>query len=362
MEKQYLYWIWLNELKGVGPVTAKRLLQKFITPKNIYNATKEELKELCGIGENLSENIIESRNLDHARIILDKCNKENINIVTYKEEKFPLIINNYSGMPILLYYMGKLYDNISGVAIVGSRRCSDYGKQVTVEAATFLAENKIPVISGMAKGIDSYAHTACIKSEGYTIAILGCGLDICYPKEHRELMGKIINHGALISEYKPGTMPSKQNFPKRNRLISACSEKILIVEAGENSGALITAQYAEEQGKQIFAVPNNIYIKEGRGTNKLIAEGTNIYLNPSQLIINNTVNLTKRGEVEAKDKHLNISYEENLIFNLIKTRSCTLDEIVLLLKLDKSNITEVLFSMELKGLIRCYAGRYSNFN
>ncbi len=358
MEKNYLYWIWVNELKGVGPVTAKRLLKKFITPEEIYNATKAELKELGEIGEKLSESIVESKDIDKSKKILDECEKQGISITTYEEKKFPSIMDKYSGMPILLYYKGNLYDNISGVAIVGSRRCSDYGKHVTVEAATFLAKNKIPVISGMAKGIDSYAHTACIKSQGYTVAFVGCGVDICYPKEHTELMKKIINNGVVISEYPPGTMPSRQSFPKRNRLISACSEKILVVEAGENSGALITAKYAKEQDKEILAVPNNIYSKESKGTNNLISDGCSIYLNPNQLSINNTVNSTKIDEVKMKNEIINIRDEEKFILDLIKSKSYTIDEIVLALNVDKSTIIEVIFSMELKGIIRCAAGRY----
>jgi len=261
MEKNYLYWIWVNELKGVGPVTAKRLLKKFITPEEIYNATKAELKELGEIGEKLSESIVESKDIDKSKKILDECEKQGISITTYEEKKFPSIMDKYSGMPILLYYKGNLYDNISGVAIVGSRRCSDYGKHVTVEA-------------------------------------------------------------------------------------------------GENSGALITAKYAKEQDKEILAVPNNIYSKESNGTNNLISDGCSIYLNPNQLSINNTVNSTKIDEVKMKNEIINIRDEEKFILDLIKSKSYTIDEIVLALNVDKSTIIEVIFSMELKGIIRCAAGRY----
>lgn len=142
------------------------------------------MKSTKGIGNSLAENIIENKCLDKAKVILNICKKKGIKITTYKDEKFPSNINSYPDMHILLYYRGRLKENFSGVSIVWSRRCSDYAKQVTVEAATYLAKNKIPVISWMAKGIYRYAHTACIKAEGYTIAFLGCGVDICYPKEH----------------------------------------------------------------------------------------------------------------------------------------------------------------------------------
>ncbi len=353
MLEDYLYWVWLNELKGIGPVISKRLLENFKFPENIYNALKEKLTVIEGIGDRLAEIIIKSKSLERAKGILEQCEKQGIKITTYKEQKFPSVINCYPNMPILLYYRGKLYDNVSGVAIVGSRRCSTYGKQVAVEAATYLAKNKIPVISGMAKGIDSYAQTACIKSGGYTIAFLGSGVDICYPKEHGELMEEIIKTGAVISEYSPGTIPNKHNFPKRNRLISACSEKILITEAAESSGALITAKYAMEQNKEIFAVPNNIYLKESKGTNKLIAEGAKVYLMPEQLFINNTSNK------EIVSNKFNYSAIEQEILNIITYKPSTIDEIATICKKDKSMLLSILFSMELEGKNRCVAGRYS---
>lgn len=354
MEEDYLYWIWLNELKGIGSVIARRLLEILRSPENIYNASKEELISVEGIGDKLAEIIMENKDLDRAKRILDICERQYINIVTHKEERFPSNINSYYNMPILLYYRGRLYNNISGVAIVGSRRCTDYGKQVAIEAASYLAKNKIPVISGMAKGMDSYAHTACIKSHGYTIAFLGCGVDICYPKEHTELMEKIIETGAVISEYSPSTMPDKHNFPKRNRLISACSQKILVAEAGENSGALITAKYAMEQNKEIFAVPNNIYIKESKGANRLIAEGAKIYLTPEQLFIN--IDNTEANLVQVAK--LSNSNEEQEILNIITNKPSTIDEISRGLSKEKGVLFNTLLSMELEGKIKCIAGKY----
>lgn len=358
MIEDYLYWIWINGLKGIGPQIARKLINKFILPENVYNATEEEIKAVPGIGDCLCDNIIKSKILDEPKKIIEKCKKHNIKIVTYKEGKFPLDIDKDkdNNMPVLLYYLGNLQNNLQGVAIVGARRCSDYGKQVTIEAAQFLAKNNIPVISGMAKGIDSYAHTACIKSGGYTIAYLGCGVDICYPREHKELMYNIIKTGAVVSEYPPGTKVSRENFPKRNRLISASSKKILIAEASENSGSLITAKYAAEQNKEIFAVPNNIYSKESKGTNDLIAKGVKIYLTPKQLLIKNT------EEIPATDKSNSeltlLMDEEKTILNFIRRKAVTMDEICVLLRKDKLDIINTLCSMEIEGKIKCVGGRY----
>ena len=354
MKENHLYWIWLNEIKGIGAIIARRLIENFDFPENIYYASKADLLSIEGIGESLAENILRSKNLDKANSILDKCEKNKIEITNYKDKKFPSIINNNSNMPILLYYKGNLCNNLEGVAIVGSRRCTDYGKQVTVEAATYLAKNKIPVISGMAKGIDSYAHTACLKAEGYTIAFLGCGVDICYPKEHVELMNKIIENGVVVSEYSPGILPSNYSFPKRNRLISTCSKKILIAEAGENSGALITAKYAKEQNKEIYAVPNNIYFKESKGTNKLIAEGAKLYLNPKQLLIENK-NFNWNSNKIIKQ---NFSEKEYEILNIIRNKPSTVDEIAIILKKEIASLFDILLSMEFEGKIYQKANRY----
>lgn len=352
---KYLFYVWLNELKGIGPVISRKLLNKFILPENIYNANINELKEVDGIGEETAQRIFEAKNLNRAENILSECNRKNINITTYNEDIFPQSINKFKNMPILLYYRGSLYKNISGVAIVGARRCTEYGKRITVEASSFLANNNIPVISGMAKGIDSYAHTACIKAEGYTVAFLGCGVDICYPKEHIELMQKIIKNGAVVSEYPPGTKPKPEYFPKRNRLISAISEKVLVVEAGEKSGALITAKYAKQQRKQLYAVPNSIYTKESKGTNRLIHEGSNIYLYLDQLLLDgNIIDVNDKAQSNSKNNILNDIEKD--ILSILKNNPSTVDEIILLLKKNSTCILETIFSMELEGKIKTISG------
>jgi len=239
-----------------------------------------------------------------------------------------------------------------GIAIVGSRRCTDYGKRLTVEVAEFLAQNNIPIISGMAKGIDGYAHTACLKADGYTLAILGCGLDICYPKEHIELMQRIIERGAVISEYPPGTKPDANHFPMRNRLISAWCKKLLVVEAGEKSGSLLTAAYAKEQNRQVFAAPNNIYSRESIGTNKLIDEGAKIYLNPFQLLLENARKPRVNCKKENEDLTGNgLNEIERIILTKIDENSMSLGELLLHLQGNKADGLETISIMELKGMI-----------
>lgn len=252
----------------------------------------------------------------------------------------------------MLYYKGQIDSDSIGVAVVGSRRCTDYGKKVALEVGDILAKHNIIVVSGMAKGIDSYAHTACIKAGGKTIAILGCGVDIVYPKEHIKLMEKIIEHGAVVSEYPPGIKPNAKYFPRRNSLISAFSRKILIVEAAEGSGALITGKYGLEMNREVLAVPNDIYSTNSKGCNKLIYNGAKIYINPNQLIDKMKNYIINTGSDKKLDKL------EQKIINIISKKTCNIDEIIHVLNTNRSIVMNALFSLELKEIIFTSGGIY----
>lgn len=344
-----VYWIWLSQINGIGPVISKVLLNVFKTPQNIYIATKSELVNIHGIGDTTADIIFNSKSLVRAEEILNKCEKLNIDVLTYEDLLYPIEVKRIKKAPVVLYYRGNLIEDSMGVAIVGSRRCTEYGKRLTVEAGSFLAQNNIPVISGMAKGIDGYAHTACVKADGYTLAILGCGLDICYPKEHIELMQRIIEKGAVISEYPPEAKPDANHFPMRNRLMSAWCKKLLVVEAGEKSGSLLTAAFAKEQNRQVFAAPNSIYSRESVGTNKLIEEGAKIYLKPSQLLLGKPGVNIKKDNTELIGDDLTLL--EKVILTKIEDNPMTLDKLLLVMQDDKSDILETISIMELKGMI-----------
>ncbi len=291
------YLVWLSQTKGVGPVIQKRLLAAFQSPENIYEAAKEELIKVEGIGPATADSIKNSFSLEKAERILEKLDKLKINLLTYLNPLYPKLAKNHPLSPIVLYYLGNIKKNSMGVCIVGARRCTNYGKTVARDAAGFLAQEGIPVISGLAKGIDGYAHTSCLKNKGYTLAFVGSGVDICYPKEHKELRDAIIKNGAIISQYLPNTPAKAHHFPNRNYLMSAWSFKVLVVEAGENSGSLITAQLASEQGKHVLAVPNSIYSREGRGTNLLISKGAEIYLGENQLLLAEKKDFVAKKEI-----------------------------------------------------------------
>lgn len=372
------YWIWLRQIPGIGAILEKRLLERFYSPQAVYAACEEELLSVEGIGNSLANVIQRHRSLDHARLILDEAMNSDIKLLTWHDPLYPAAAKAYPQAPTLLYYRGQIRKDFIGVAIVGSRRCTEYGKQVAVEAADFLARHDITVISGMAKGIDGYAHTACLKAEGYTLAFLGNSVDICYPKEHDVLLASIIENGAVISEYPPGTRPRPECFPERNALISSWSQKVFVAESGEKGGALITARFAREQGREVYALPHEIQNPTGKGVNRLIAEGARIYLHPSQLLPEcNSIDakldrefipftpeqrsneIKRTNETRCAIERMLTPIEKKIISSLSLTPK-TIEQISKDADLDQLQLIEVLSMMELEGLIQTYpGGRFS---
>lgn len=362
------YWIWLGLLKGIGPVIQKRLLGYFGDAESVYRASKSELMEVSGIGNTLSETM-KSTSLEGAKRILERTDKLNIKILTYNDGLYNIKAKQCPYSPVILYYRGNLLPDSTGVGIVGARRCTDYGKEVVKEAAGYLANKKVPVISGMARGIDGYAHTACLKTGGYTLAFFGNGVDICYPKEHRELMDNIIKNGAILSQFPPGTRPKPEYFPRRNSLMSAWCEKLLVVEAGKNSGSLITARYMEELGKEVLAVPNQIYNQTGKGTNFLILKGAKIYLCPEQLLPDNEEEFSAmNGDIGLNKREMNkthndtklperqLSEKEKKIIESVSANPKTIEELSQLTKINQIELLEQLSVLELEGIIETSAG------
>lgn len=365
------YWIWLSQIDGVGPVIEKRLLAYFVTPKAIYQATEDELLNVEGIGVKLAKTINTSKSLSKAYGILEECRKKDIKLLTYDDWLYPIEAKEYKEAPILLYYRGELKVNNEAIGMIGSRRTTEYGKRIALETGESLGQNNITVISGMAKGIDGYAHTGAIKGGGHTLAFLGNGVDICYPSEHRGLMDKIIDNGAVISQYPPGTKAKAQFFPKRNGLIASWSKKLLVVEAADKSGSLITAEIAKKLGRKIFAVPHNIYSTTGVGSNKLILEGGTPYLNKDQLLSKeyegikdnqlsiDTSKSKKAPKPKKESEQINFTDTEAKIINSLKETPKTIEEISMVIKIGQQEIVEIISIMELESkIISLPGGRY----
>ena len=276
--QQKRYWIWLSLLKGVGSKRKQKLLEMYDTPEKIYNLTKKELLKIPGIGEKVVENILNQEIKNSVDKHIEYMDRNNIDIISIKGREYPDILKQIYDPPISLYIKGnKDILNNKSIAIVGCREVSDYGKKAAEYFSYNLAKKNINIVSGLAKGVDSYAHIGTLSTEGKTIAVVGTGLDTVYPAENLYLANKIIeNGGAIISEYPLGTKPEKMNFPARNRIVSGMSKGIIVIEAKEKSGTLITVDFALEQGRDVYVVPGNINSINSAGTNELIKQGAKL--------------------------------------------------------------------------------------
>lgn len=278
------YWIWLSLIKNLGCKRKLKLLKIYKKPEIIYNMSKEKLMEIEGIGEETVDNIIVSKNKRLLDYHIEYMYKNNIDIINIEDEEYPKILKTIYDPPISLYIKGdKKILNNKNIGIIGCRECTKYGENAAKYFSYNLSKQKINIVSGLAKGVDGYAHVGCLvadgenKNHGKTIAVIGNGLDMVYPKENIEIASKIIKTGgAIISEYPCGTKPEKINFPARNRIISGISSGIIVVEAKEKSGTLITVDFALEQGRDVFVVPGNINSGNSVGTNDLIKQGAKL--------------------------------------------------------------------------------------
>lgn len=277
-EKDKKYWIWFSRIQGLNCIQKQALLNKFDSPEKIWHLDKSVLKGTEGINDNCVNEILNENYRKNLEKYEEYMNKNNINIITILDKQYPEKLRNIYDKPITLFTKGNIeLLKKDGVAIVGCRDCSTYGRNTAKKLAYDLAKHNKCIISGLAKGIDKYSHIGALEASGSTIAVIGNGLDNIYPYENKELSERIIkNNGLIITEYIIGTRPDRINFPARNRIISGLADGIIVVEAKEKSGSLITADFGLEHGKEIFAVPGNVDSVNSFGTNELIKQGANL--------------------------------------------------------------------------------------
>lgn len=348
------YWIGFNLIKGIGAVRMQALIQYFGDLEAAWSAAPIELAR-AGLGGKVIERILQARQNVDLEKLWAKIEAQGIKILTWEDETYPQRLKEIDQPPPVLYIRGSyLADDLFAVAIVGTRRVTAYGRQITEELAAYLATHGITVISGLARGVDAIAHQTALKAGGRTIGVLGSGVDKIYPPEHRGLAEKMIENGAIVSDYAPGTPPDASNFPPRNRIISGLSLAVVVIEAGETSGALITAEFAAEQGREIFSVPGSILAPQSKGTNKLIQNGALPLLSVNDLM--QALNLSRMGEQKAARKAIPSDETEARLMNVLSEEPLHVDEIRNQTELPIEKVSATLALMELKGMVRQVGG------
>lgn len=270
------YWLALHRVESIGSVGFLRLLESFGSPERVFSAPTGRLEAFPFVGAKTAARIRDFRDWEQVEADLEKARSLGVAILPFTDPSYPARLLTIYDFPPLLYVRGELRADEACVAVVGSRAASTYGRYTAGRLSRELAMRGVTVVSGLARGIDTAAHQGTLAGKGRTIAVLGCGLDVTYPRENGELLEEIARRGAAITEYPFGTPPSATHFPARNRIISGLSLGVMVVEATEKSGSLITARLALEQGRDVFAVPGSIDAAGSRGTNRLIREGAKL--------------------------------------------------------------------------------------
>ncbi|MEK7864181.1 MAG: DNA-processing protein DprA [Nitrospirota bacterium] len=347
----------LSDVPDIGPVTAKKLLAIYKKPEAVFKAPYKELANIRGIGPAKAKNIKGYSEWGKIDAQLKKLDATGIKIITFSNKDYPETLKNIEDAPIALYIKGTIQkEDRYAVAVVGSRKYSPYGKLAAEKLSSELSSMGFTIVSGMARGIDTLAHTAAINSGGRSIAVLGSGIDVPYPPENRGLMEKLAASGCVISEFPPGTLPERENFPKRNRIISGLSLGVLVVEATADSGSLITASCALEQGKEVFAVPGNINSVNSKGTNDLIKKGAKL-VQSAEDVIEELAPILK-GYIRTREKaNIELSVEEKRLCDIMTAEPKHVDMLSRESKMPAQKVLGILLSLELNGIAKQAEGK-----
>jgi DNA processing protein len=360
MAEDVFYWLALSLIPGVGSILIKRLLERFKTPEAVFQVPLEDLLRIEGLGEKVAREIRKGPMEKGVEKELQLLKRVGGRIITLKDDAYPKRLREIYDPPPVLYVRGELKEEDElAISIVGSRKTSAYGRWITEKMSQELVRHGVTIVSGMARGIDALAHSGALSGGGRTIAVLGCGVDVIYPSENRNLFTKIIDHGAILSEFSMGSPPEGGHFPKRNRIISGLSIGVVVVQASAESGSLITAGYALEQGREVFAVPGNIGADGSRGTHQLIKEGAKL-VESSEDILEEILPQWKRetGETQkVEGPERDLTQEESMLYELLGETPLHIDVLIRESRFDPGKVSSLLLNLELKGLISQWPGK-----
>ena len=349
-DKDIKYWVGFSIIPGIGRVKSTQLENYFGNLEDAWKATPAELKH-AGLDSGSVHTITSWRPKISLEAEIEKLDRYGVKVVNCNDSNYPSRLREIYDYPPLLYFRGSLLPEDEWcLAVVGTRRATVYGRQIAEEIVTDLVQNRITIVSGLAKGIDSVAHNAALAAGGRSIAVFACGLDIVYPSENANLARSLIQQGALISEYPLGTRPRADNFPRRNRIMSGLSLGVLVIEADETSGAMITAHLALEQNREVFAIPGSILSPASRGTNYLIQEGAKLVRDYTDIL--EELNLTAVAHQMEMREVMPASDTEALLLKQLGAEPTHVDEVCRSSGLPISTVSSTLAMMELKGLVK----------
>ena len=348
-------WLALGRIRGVGGVSFKKITARFADPAAVFRASAAELAEIEGLHREVIHSIANFNDWAEIDKEIQRARAAGIKMIPFSDAAYPASLRAIADPPPLLYVKGELRDNDSrAIAIVGSRSASDYGRRIARDLARGLASFGFTVVSGMARGIDGMAHESALQAGGRTLAVLGSGVDHAYPPEHEMLYRRISESGAVISELPMGARPIAFNFPARNRLISGLSLGVVVVEATEKSGSLITASLAAEQGREVFAVPGEAGASRSRGSHRLIRQGAKLVETVEDIIEEIAPQLSRRGDAapaSARSLPENSGPAARQIFALLKESSLQVDQVIEQTGLPAPQVLQVLLDLELQGFV-----------
>jgi len=359
MDDEKLYWLAFSAFNGIGPKRFALLKNYFGSAKKAWEAKKRELLEI-GLGPKLTSRLVEFRNDFNPRSYFLRLREKEIECYFLDDENYPENLKKIDNPPFILYVKGAISpEDELAIAVVGTRKITGYGGQVTESLVTELVSAGLTIVSGLARGVDSMAHKAALKAGGRTIGVLACGLDIVYPPENISLVKEIIDgHGAVISEFPLGMQPMPGSFPARNRIISGLALGTVVIEAPQKSGALITARHAAEQGREVFAIPGPVTSPNAAGPAHLIKMGAKLVFNVQDIL----EELEIETEIEAKKQIRAENPEEETILSLIKDEAKHIDDIVRESGFDSGKVASIMSLMEIKGKVRNLGGMVYSIN
>jgi len=355
------YWVWLHLIPEVGAGRFHLLLKRFGDPKEVYEATDEEIRSTEKlIGAKAMHGILASRRECDLVAAEKVCRSEEFSVLTIRDADYPPLLRMIPVPPVVLFLKGSFPDpKKPALAIVGSRHSTVYGCEAARKLAGEMADLGIAVISGLARGIDGMAHRGALEHNGYTLGVLGCGVDIVYPRENEELFRQMAKKGGIVSEYPPGMQPLPGFFPVRNRIISGISDGVLVVEAGRKSGALITVDHALEQGREVFALPGNIDSPVSEGTNHIIQQGAHMVTCARDIVEVMGWGIHGKKAEKPPEKPIvpQLDFFEMQVYNALADGKKYYDEVLYLTEMEPGRLNTVLSMMEIKGIIRQLPGQ-----